>query len=383
MSGPHSDDVRKFFIESALYFITHIGIDALRLDAVNTLVDLAPRSFLEELAEIIHRRGAELGRHVYLLAESDDNDPRLVKPPSQGGQGLDAVWNDDFHHALEALLSDERTGALVDYGRVEQLAKAIQENFVYTGQYSHYKKRRHGRSGADIDPRRMVVFAQNHDQVGNRPGGDRLSTRVSFDRQKLAAAVVLLSPFLPLVFMGEEYGETAPFPYFTHFADETLGQAVERGRKAELLRLGFSEAPLSPQDETTYEKARLDWNRRGRKHHAHLLEWYRALLRLRRENPALATGRDRQAVAFEDERLLYVRRWLDKSEIFIVYHFSDKPVEITLPVPAGTYRNVLTSHDPRFGGNALAKGGESDVVSSGQVRLTFGAFESVVYMRVR
>lgn len=381
MSDPHSDDVRKFFIESALYFVTHIGIDALRLDAVNTIFDASPHPFLEEFAEVLHRRGAELGRPVYLIAESDDNDPRLVKPPSQCGFNLDAIWNDDFNHSLAALLTNERTGALVDHGPVEHLAKIMRENFYFTGQYSHYMMRRHGRSGADIDPRQLVVYIQNHDQVGNRPAGDRLSTRVSFDRQKLAAAVVLLSPFIPLVFMGEEYGETAPFPFFTHFTDETLGHAVELGRKRDLVELGFSEEPLSPQDEATFEKARLHWNLRGRKHHAHLLEWYRALLRVRRENPALATGRDRQATAFEDEKLLFVRRWADKSEILVIHNFSDKPVDITLPVPAGTYRNILSSYDPRFGGNDLNS--SPDIVSSGQVRLTFGSLESVVYTRVR
>lgn len=381
MSGPFSDDVRKFFIESALYFVTHIGIDALRLDAVNAIVDFSARSFLEELGEVFHRRGAELGRHVFLIAESDENDPRLVKPQSQGGQGLDAVWNDDFHHALTALLTNERTGALVDHGRVESLAQAFRENFVFTGQYSHYKKRRHGRSGADIDPRRLVVYAQNHDQVGNRPRGDRLAARISFDQQKLAAAVVLLSPFLPLVFMGEEYGETAPFPYFTDFSDEALSGAVEHGRSTTLSKLGFSEKPIHPQEKTTFDKAHLDWNVRGRNHHAQLLEWNRTLLRLRRENPAFATGGNRQATAFEDERVLFVRRWADKSEMLVVYNFSDKPVDITLPISAGTYRPILTSQDPRFGGNALS--GTVDVVSSGQVRLTFGSFESVVYTRVQ
>jgi maltooligosyltrehalose trehalohydrolase len=381
MSGPHSDDVRTFFIESALYFVTHIGIDALRLDAVGTLVDLSPRTFLEELGDTLHRRGAELGRPIFLIAESDDNDPRLIKPATQGGQGLDAVWNDDFHHALTALLTNERTGALVDYGRVEQLAQTFRENFSFTGQYSEYKRRRHGRSGADIDPRRLVVFAQNHDQVGNRPGGDRLGSSTTFDQQKLAAAVVLLSPFMPLIFIGEEYGETAGFPYFTHFTDENLGNAVKLGRKAELRQLGFSEVPSDPQNETTFAAAHLDWGLRGRKHHAQLLEWYRTLLQIRRENSAFATGRDRQATAFEDERLLFVRRWTDTSEMFVVYNFSDKPVDVSLAIPAGTYRPILSSDDPRFGGNAF--GAAVDVVSVGQVRLTFGAFECVVYTVVR
>lgn len=380
MSGPHSDEVRRFFIESALYFVTHLGIDALRLDAVNAIVDFSPRPFLEDLAETLHRRGAELGRPIFLIAESDDNDPRLIKAPKEGGLDLDGVWNDDFHHALEALLTDERTGALVDYGRLEQLAQAYRDNFFFTGQFSKYKMRRHGRSATEIDPRRLVVFAQNHDQAGNRPAGDRLSTRISFARQKLAAAAVLLSPFLPLLFMGEEYGETAPFPFFTHFDDTALGDAVVMGRKRELFELGFAVEPPHPQDETTFEQARLDWNLRARGHHAQLLEWNRTLLRLRREHLALSVGRDRQAIAYENEHLLFVRRWSDMSEIVIVYHFSDKLEEVTLPLPTGTYKILANSLDPRFGGNGLFSA--ADVISAGQVHLTFGAFECVVYTRV-
>jgi 1,4-alpha-glucan branching enzyme len=381
MDGPHSDDVRRLFIESALYFVTHIGIDALRLDAVNSLVDGSPHTFLEEFGEALHRRGAELGRPIHLIAESDDNDPRLIKPQSQGGQGLDAVWNDDFHRALEAVLTGERKGALVDHGPVEHLAKALRENFVFTGQYSQYKRRRHGRSGADLDPRSMVVFAQNHDTVGNRPSGDRLSQRITFDQQKLAAAMVLLSPFVPLIFMGEEYGEKAPFPYFTHFDDAELNESVALGRQKEMTRLGFTQTPPRPENEAVFESAFLDWNLRTQKNHALLPAWYQELLRIRREYPALAQGRNCQATAFEEDRVLFVRRWVDKSEMVLVFHFSDKPVDIDLPIPAGTYKMVVTSQDPRFGGIAL--GTTADMISSGSVRLTCGAFESVVYTRVR
>lgn len=381
MSEKHSDDVRRLFIESALYFVTHVGIDALRLDAVGAIIDNTPTTFLEELGEVLHRRGAELGRPIHLFAESDDNDPRFVKPVARGGFGLDAVWNDDFHHALEALLTNERTGALGDHGPVGHLAKIFRENFYFTGQHSQYKGRKHGRTGADIDPRRLVVCIQNHDQIGNRPRGDRLSGRISFEQQKLAAAVTLLSPFLPLVFMGEEYGETAPFPYFVDFTDETLGQAVVDGRRNDLSELGFPDEPVDPRLEATFDAAHLDWNLRGQKHHARLLDWYTALLRLRRENPALAVGQDRQATAYENERVLFIRRAAEKSEILVVHNFSDKPVDITLPIPSGTFRIVLTSQDPRFGGNAL--GSTTDVVSTGQVRMTFGAFESTVYTRIR
>jgi len=261
--GPHSDEVRKLFIESALHFVTQMGIDAFRLDAVDALVDTSPCSFLEELGEAVHRRAAELGRLVHLIAESDDNDPRLVAPASQGGQGLDGIWNDDVHHALLALLTNERAGALVDFGLVEQLAKAFRENFAFTGEHSRYRKRRRGRSAGHLDPRCLVAFAQNHDQVGNRPGGERLAARVSPDRQRLAAAVVLLSPFVPLVFMGEEYGEVAPFPYFTSHGDPELAKSVREGRAAELSRLGYEGAPPDPQDDDTFNRAKLDFARRS------------------------------------------------------------------------------------------------------------------------
>lgn len=381
MDEKHSDDVRRFFIESALYFVTHIGIDALRLDAVSAIVDKTSHSFFEEFAEILHRRGAELGRSIHLFAESDENDPRLVKPAQQGGLGLDGVWNDDFHYALEALLTHERTGGLVDHGRIEHLAKTMQENFFFTGQYSQYKGRKHGRPAAELDPRRFIVALQNHDQVGNRPRGDRLATRISFEQQKLAAAVTLLSPFVPLIFMGEEYGETAPFPYFVDMADEHLGQTIAEGRRKDLAELGFTDEPLDPRNVETFDAAHLNWVLRGQKHHARLWDWYAALLRMRREHPALAIGRERQATAYENERVLFLQRTAEKSEILIIYNFSDKPVDITLPIPAGTFRIILTSQDPRFAGNAL--GSAVDVVSSGQVRLTFGAFESVVYTRVQ
>jgi 1,4-alpha-glucan branching enzyme len=378
--GPHSDEVRKFFIESALYMVTQMGVDALRLDAVRAMVDQSPRSFLEELGEAVHRRAAELGRPVHLIAESDDNDPRLVEPVERGGQGLDAVWNDDFHHALFALLTGSRMGYHVDYGLVEQLAKALRENFVFTGEYSRYRRRRHGRSGAGLSPRKLVVFAQNHDQIGNREAGERLSTLVSFERQKLAAGALLLSPFVPLLFMGEEYGETAPFLYFTSHGDSALAESVRKGRAEELARQGFSGEAPDPQDPETFQRSKLRWSLRKEGQHRVLHALHRELLRLRREMAALR-GEERQAIAFEDERLLYLRRSAGDAEVFAVYHFGDAPASVALPLPAGRFRRVLDSAEARWDGPGA--GTPEEIESSGLARISVAPASFALYERVR
>ncbi|MFZ3044571.1 MAG: malto-oligosyltrehalose trehalohydrolase, partial [Desulfatirhabdiaceae bacterium] len=204
--GNYSDHVRRYFIENARYWITECHIDALRLDAVHAILDFSARTFLQELAEIVKDLAEDLGRHIHLFAESALNDTRLIRSPDLGGFGLDAQWNDDLHHALHAVITGERRGYYCDFGRFEQLLKALRDGFVYDGQYSEYRKRRHGNSSRSIPPHRFVGFAQNHDQIGNRLQGDRLSTIVSFEALKMVAGIILLSPSLPLLFMGEEYG---------------------------------------------------------------------------------------------------------------------------------------------------------------------------------
>ena len=212
--GPYSDDVRLFFLSNALRWVTEFHVDALRIDAIHGIFDFSARHFLEELSETIYSRANELGRKIYFIAESDLNDSRVVRAPELGGYGLSAQWNDDFHHAIHSILTRESEGYYQDFGRVEHLAKAFREGFVYSGQRSRYRKRRHGNSSCSIPSRCFVVFSQNHDQVGNRPFGDRVTSLLGFEALKLAAGLVLLSPFIPLLFMGEEYGETAAFPLF-------------------------------------------------------------------------------------------------------------------------------------------------------------------------
>ncbi|MBI1995456.1 MAG: malto-oligosyltrehalose trehalohydrolase, partial [Deltaproteobacteria bacterium] len=209
--GPESDHVRRYFIDNALYWINEFHFDALRLDAVHAILDHSPYTFLEQLADEVHSQAKTLNRQVFLFPESAANDSRLVRARELGGYGLDAQWNDDFHHALRGVLTGERSGYYVDYGEFRQLVKAYREGFVYSGEYSKHRRRRHGTSTQDIPAERFVVFSQNHDQVGNRMLGERLSQLVSFEALKLAASTVILSPFIPLLFMGEEYSEVAPF----------------------------------------------------------------------------------------------------------------------------------------------------------------------------
>ncbi|MFW6055122.1 MAG: malto-oligosyltrehalose trehalohydrolase, partial [Thermodesulfobacteriota bacterium] len=211
--GPHSDQVRNFFIENALYWFREFHVDGLRLDAVHAILDMSAKPFLQELSEKVDDFRLQHERRVYLIPESDLNDTRLIRSRESGGFGHDAQWNDDFHHALHALLTAEDHGYYQDFGSPSHLAKSLQQGYAYTWNYSRYRQRHHGNASRDIPGDRFVVFSQNHDQVGNRMLGERLSSLVSFEALKLAAACVLLSPFLPLLFMGEEYGEEAPFLY--------------------------------------------------------------------------------------------------------------------------------------------------------------------------
>jgi maltooligosyltrehalose trehalohydrolase len=349
--GRGSDEVRRFCIENALSWVVDFHVDALRMDAVHAIVDTSATPFLKELAEAVHRVADRLGRRVHLVAESDLNDPRLVLPPELGGFGLDAQWNDDFHHALHVLLTGERQSYFQDFGSIADLGRAFRGGYVFTGQYSGYRGRRHGAAAAGVPARRFVVFAQNHDQVGNRAGSQRLTTLIEFESLKLAASTVCLSPFLPLLFMGEEYGETVPFPFFASHTQPELIEAVRAGRKA-LLGGAPGPQPPDPLAAATFESARLKPARCTADRHVQLLHLYRELLRLRRDLPALAqAGRDElEAIPFEETRTLYVRRWCERHEVVLLLHFEDSVDQISLPLPPGGWGTVLDTRDAQWGG---------------------------------
>ncbi|TEB12882.1 Malto-oligosyltrehalose trehalohydrolase [Pelotomaculum sp. FP] len=348
--GPGSDEVRRFFMENALYWITEFHMDGLRLDAVHAITDKSALPFLEELAATAHRTGDKLGRRVYVVAESDLNDPRLIRPRAVGGYDLDGQWSDDFHHALHALLTGEHSGYYRDFGQLQHLVRALRLGYVYTGQYSAYRQRRHGQQAHFCETSQFVVFTQNHDQVGNRARGERLSQLVSFNGLKLAAGVLILSPFTPLLFMGEEYGETAPFQYFTSHSDPDLVEAARKGRREEFASFGWENGVPDSQDKETFLRSRLDHSlcRQGR-HHA-LRRFYRELLRLRRELPVLSglNGNDMEADAVGYASVLLLRRWSSDDEICAVFSFHNKETAVSLPLPAGNWRKLLDSAEEQW-----------------------------------
>jgi maltooligosyltrehalose trehalohydrolase len=352
--GPHNDEVRNFFIENALYWITEFHIDALRLDAVHSIRDHSPRPFLEELSETVHQQAKRLNRRIYLFPESASNDVRLIRSRELGGYGFDAQWNDDFHHCLHVILTGERTGYYEDYGEVRQLVKAFREGFVYSGERSRFRRRRHGTSSREIPAQRFVVFAQNHDQIGNRMEGERLSQLLSLESLKLVAGLVLLSPFIPLLFMGEEYGEKAPFQYFTSHSDPSLIEAVRRGRREEFAAFEWKGEPPDPQDEATFLRSRLHPNLREQGKHKVLQDFHKELIRIRKSLPALARlSKEHMEVAGRDkDGVLFVRRWIDREgfDVFVVFNLAGQEKEISLTIPEGEWHKRLDSAEPSWDG---------------------------------
>ena len=308
--GPHSDDVRWFFIHNAMMWIDEFHVDALRVDAVHAIVDHSAEPFLQDLTTAVR----ETGRRIYAIAESDLNDPRVITPKDRSGLGFDSQWSDDLHHALHALLTGEKAGYYIGYGAASDLARAMATGYLYAGQYSQYRGRKYGATPNTTNGAQFVVYAQNHDQIGNRMQGERLSTLVSPQKLRLAAAVVILSPFLPMFFMGEEYGETAPFQYFTSHSDPDLIDAVRRGRREEFEEFDWEGEAPDPHGEETFRKSKIDWREDGP-----LRDFYRDLLRLRRDLFSdLDLGKVKTS-ADDARRIVTMRR----GDATVVFNFSD------------------------------------------------------------
>ncbi|NWF61278.1 MAG: malto-oligosyltrehalose trehalohydrolase [Fischerella sp.] len=352
--GPYSDGVRNYFVQNALYWLETFHIDGLRLDAVHAIYDFGAKHILAEIAEAVTQLSQQQGHKRYLIAESDLNDPRIIRSPQVGGYGIDAQWSDDFHHALHTVLTGEQQGYYKDFGTLEQLAKAYRHSFVYAWDYSPHRRRYHGSDASDCLSSQFVVCSQNHDQVGNRMLGDRLSSLISFDGLKLTAAAILLSPYVPLLFMGEEYGETAPFLYFVSHSDPDLIKGVREGRKAEFaafFEIYGQEAP-DPQAVETMERSRLNWEKRHEGKNRLLWLFYQKLLQLRREIPALANldRNNLEASVVEPEKVLQLQRWCENSQVLCWLNFSQEVVEMKANIPTGNWKKLLDSADSTWGG---------------------------------
>jgi maltooligosyltrehalose trehalohydrolase len=378
--GAHSDEVRRFFIENALYWIREFHIDALRIDAVHAIMDFSARPFLEELAIAVHQEAKASTRRVFLIAESVLNDTRVIEPRERGGWDLDAQWNDDFHHALHALLTGEREGYYGDFGGIEHLDKAFREGFVYSGEYSAFRARCHGRSSRHIPAHKFVVFAQNHDQVGNRMLGERLSRLVSFEALKLAAGSVLLSPYIPLLFMGEEYGEGSPFIYFVDHADPGLIEAVRRGRREEFQAFRWQGEVPDPQERESFSQCKLKWKDTEKRSSRVLLDFYHGLIHLRKQIPALHhISKEGLGVSRLEERLLLIRRRHGESRVWFLMNFSSHELACRVELGIGRWRKLIDSSETRWMGPGSLMPG---LCESSQ-RVTINALSFALYEKER
>jgi maltooligosyltrehalose trehalohydrolase len=380
-----SDEVRHFFKQNAAYWITDFHIDSLRLDALHAIFDVSASPFLAELGKLQGDLSRKLNRSAFLIGESDSNDRRVVLPAEYSGYGINCQWNEDFHHALYAILTGERRGYYRDFGRIGQLAKAFREGFVFSGQYSGYRRRKHGSSSKDIPAERHVVFIQNHDQVGNRAIGERLAQLVAFEKLKLAAGTVILSPFVPLIFMGEEFADPAPFRYFVDHSDPALIKAVREGRRREFSSFQNLGKLPDPQAEQTFLATKLNHALKNRGKHRVLLDLYREMLRLRRDIPALAhlSKSDLYARSIEKTRLLYVLRGAGNLQALIVYNFSDCRRSANVSVQPGLWEKRLDTAEVRWSGRGNRTAGqlfsrgkiEFDVAPNSCVLFTLAAEE--------
>jgi maltooligosyltrehalose trehalohydrolase len=350
--------VRRFVTDNALYWVTEFHIDGLRLDAIHGIFDFSPRHILRDIAEAVHHQASLLGRGIVVIGESDLNDPRVVRPRDACGYGLDAQWADDLHHAVHAALTGEKNGYYADFGGVAAVATALRTPFVFDGRYSLHRKRRHGAPATGVPADRFVVCIQNHDQVGNRARGDRLSTIVGMPKCRLAAALLLLSPYVPLLFMGEEYGETNPFQYFVSHGDPDLIKAVREGRRKEFENFGWGDDVPDPQAVETFERSRLDRTCLEREEHVGLHTLYRDLLRLRRNAPLLRPGSTEPRVAHDEgDGWITVERTSDRSgpSLMTLFNLSESERQVPAATSApGSWRLVLSTEGEMYGGRGGA-----------------------------
>ncbi len=329
--GEYNQGVRNYFIENAIYWFDYFHCDALRLDAIHGIYDTSKRPFLQELADRVQKFSARQKRKYYLMAESDLNDASAARPAKKGGLGLDVLWCDDFHHAMHTLIAGEDSGYYIDYGSVDHLVKSLQEGFVYSGEYSQFRKRNHGNSSRELSADSFIVFSQNHDQIGNRVKGDRIARLVSFEAQKLAAGIILLSPFIPLL---------------------GLIEGIRQGRKKEFEKFRWKADPADPQREETYALSKIDWNKRVSGDHHILLNFYRELIRLRKKIAALSHLDKESMTVWGDDKskVIMVERWHRESRVLSIINTHSRDVSFMPVTDDHEWKKIMDSSESKWHG---------------------------------
>jgi maltooligosyltrehalose trehalohydrolase len=373
----YCDPVREYFLDNAMYWFEYFHIDALRLDAIQGIYDLSAKHFLAALADRTAEMAQKLGRKLLLTAESDLNDVKVIRSQERGGYGLDAQWNDDYHHAVHTLITGEQQLYYKDFGSIQDLEKSLREGFIYSGQYSPDRKRCHGNSAIAEPAYRLIVHSQTHDQVGNRILGERMTKLTSFEGLKLTAGAILLSPFLPFLFMGEEYAEEAPFFYFISHSDQELIAAVRKSKDEEFKLAGVETDSYDPQAPETMHQCRLNWEAQLTGKQQVMWNFYQHLIQLRKTHPALKTLDKRQlkVSSLETEKIILLHRWQDDRQVFYVMNFSDRPITFTPEIPAASWQKLLDSAAPDW----LGSGATMPEKLSSSAPITIPAKSFVLY----
>jgi maltooligosyltrehalose trehalohydrolase len=350
------DGVRRYFTENLLMWFRDFHIDAVRLDAVHAIKDFSPTHILREMKQHLNHLMQATGRTHYMIVELDLNDTRFINPLDEQGYGMDAQWVDEFHHALRVTATGENNGYYADFTGLAHLAKAYRDAYVYDGQYSPHRDKTFGIPAENREGRQFVVFSQNHDQVGNRMLGERTSSLTSFDMQKLLAGAVIASPYLPMLWMGEEYSEPHPFLYFVSHTDPELAEAVRKGRKAEFAAFHAQGEAPDPMAESTFRESKLQWELPHVEPHQTLFRWYQTLIRLRKEVPALRHLNRKNLAVDSDEasKTLVLHRWHEDQHVICLMNFSKGTHSVTLPAHARSWRRLLDSGDPEWKGSTAS-----------------------------
>ncbi len=351
LDGPQNDGVRNYFLENTLHWLNHYHIDGIRLDAVFSMHDSSPNHFFQGLNIKMRSFSESSGRKVHLIAESGYNIPKMLTPIEKGGYGFDGQWLEDFQHSVFALITGEREGYYHNYGSINDLAEAFTEGYVYVGDEHEYSRRLLEESYRWIPTGKLVVFSQNHDQIGNRLNGDRLTVISGFEAGKLAAGIVMLSSYVPLLFMGEDYGETAPFLFFADYQSKELNDAVRVGRKKEFENFHWSGEVPDPQSPETFLKSKLNWQQRYSGRGQQIAAYYHALIELRKQHPLFQADTDRRIKHITTQgNILFIHKQLEASEAIVIANFSKDPAGYTFPFEDGNYLKVLDSADKAWAG---------------------------------